>query len=81
MSNQRQRLIACFSTVFPDISMEEIERLSTAGYPEWDSIAGIQLACVIEEEFNIAIESTDLEELTSFDLVLDYLEKLDEKAS
>jgi acyl carrier protein len=42
----------------------------------WDSLAGITLISLIEEEFNINILPDDAAGLTSFELILDHLTKL-----
>ena len=74
MSTHAERLAKCFSLVFPNLSADEIRRATVHSVPEWDSLANINLICVLEEEFAIALETSDLEELTSFDLVLYYID-------
>jgi len=74
MSDHQDRLQRCFSLVFPGISTNEIRDASVASIPDWDSIANINLLCLIEEEFEIEIAAPDLESLTSFPLILRYLE-------
>ncbi|HVS37559.1 MAG TPA: acyl carrier protein [Gemmataceae bacterium] len=74
MDNFRDRLSSCFSTVFPDLSAEEIPLASMASVGKWDSLATITLLTVIEEEFDLQIPPDDLEQFASFDLILDYLE-------
>jgi acyl carrier protein len=49
-------------------------RASLESVPEWDSLAAVTLVAVVEEEFGVAIDADDLPKLTSFDLVLNYLE-------
>jgi acyl carrier protein len=75
MDNNRERLAACFSTVFPDLTPEEIPLASMASVGKWDSLATITLLTVIEEEFSLQIPPEDLEQFASFDLILDYLER------
>lgn len=74
MTDTRDRLIKCFAAVFPDLSPEEIVRASPASVGAWDSVASITLLSVLEEEFNVQIDPEDLEQLISFDLILDYLQ-------
>ena len=73
MDNLRERLLSCFSAVFPDLSPDEIPFASMASVGKWDSLATITLLTVIEEEFNLQIPPEDLEQFASFDLILDYL--------
>jgi acyl carrier protein len=73
MTDHPDRLQRCFSLAFPGISANQIRDASTASIADWDSIANINLLCLIEEEFNIEIAASDLEGLTSFPLILQYL--------
>ncbi len=73
MSDLRGRLTDCFVAVFPDLPRDEIPAASVASIPTWDSLAAINLAGVVEEEFGIEIDADGSVELISFDLVLDYL--------
>ncbi len=75
MDNLRERLTSCFSTVFPDLALDEIPLASMASVGKWDSLATITLLTVIEEEFALQVPPEDLEQLASFDLILDYLER------
>jgi len=74
MSENNDRLIECFSSVFPDLSKEEITMASMASVAEWDSLATITLLTVMEEAFGIEYGPADLEYLVSFELILDFLE-------
>jgi acyl carrier protein len=73
MDEQRARLERCFAAVFPDLSTAAIAHATPLSVPAWDSIANVTLIAVVEEEFGITIESVDLEHLSSFDALLDYL--------
>jgi acyl carrier protein len=73
MSSPRERLIKCFKAVFPELNEQEIQMASTASVANWDSVAGITLLTVTEEEFKITVKPEDLEQLSSFELILDYL--------
>jgi acyl carrier protein len=74
MSDIRERLVQCFSAVFPQLSPQEIGRATMTSVGEWDSLATITLVTVIEEEFAIQFPPEDLEQLMSFELILEYLE-------
>lgn len=69
MSNFDERLIESFSTVFPNLSRDEILRASTASVADWDSLATVTLVSILEEEFGISITSEDFAYMMSFDLV------------
>ena len=73
MSVIRQRLTQCFVLAFPGLAESEVGSASVATVAAWDSTASIVLANVIEEEFHIPIDYEVLPELTSFDLILNYL--------
>jgi hypothetical protein len=73
MSDIRQRLAQCFSSAFPGLHEPAVYSASVETVPAWDSTAAIVLASVIEEEFHTAIDYEVLPELTSFDLILDYV--------
>jgi acyl carrier protein len=77
MIDHRDRLQRCFSLVFPALDPNEISNASVASVADWDSISNINLLCLIEEEFEIEIRASDLENLTSFALILQYLETQD----
>jgi acyl carrier protein len=74
MTDARKRLVQCFAAVFPQLSESEIVRANTAAIGSWDSVATVTLITVAEEEFGIRVPPEDFEELTSFDLMLDYVE-------
>ena len=43
--------------------------------PSWDSLAHVSLMAAIESEFNLAIDTADSMDLTSFEAVALYLEE------
>jgi acyl carrier protein len=74
MNNITERVARCFSSVFPDLKQEELTRASTASLASWDSVAQVTLLSSIGEEFDLAFELEDYEELVSYALIVDYLE-------
>ena len=74
MPDPRFRLTRCFSVVFPDLTESEILRSSVASVSAWDSLASINLYSLVEEEFGIEISIQDLENLFSFELILEFIE-------
>jgi len=75
MNEVRSRLSKCFAAVFPELIEAEILRATPDSVASWDSLASVTLVSVIEEEFSVEIKPDDLEQLVSFDKVLNYLEQ------
>lgn len=73
MSDIRKRLAQCFSAAFPDLDESQVYSASVESVAAWDSTAAIVLASLIDEEFQIVIDYEVLPELTSFDLISNYL--------
>jgi len=73
MADIESRLVNCFATVFPELERREIPSVSAGSVASWDSLAGITLISIIEEEFGVAISPDDVPDLISFELILDYL--------
>jgi acyl carrier protein len=69
------RLIQCFAAVFPKLSREQILNSDIESIPEWDSLATVTLASILDQEFGTAIDVFDLPELRSFPAVQDYLRR------
>ena len=74
-SDTAGRLEGCFAVLFPELSPPEIRSSSPASVAAWDSLATVNLIGLIEEEFNVDIPEDALDELGSFALILDYLER------
>jgi acyl carrier protein len=75
MDEFQNRLLRCFSSVFPELTNEEIRRASAETVAAWDSLASITLIAVLQEEFAVEIDYSDLPSLGSFGAVRDYIEK------
>ncbi len=75
MADLEGRLVNCFATVFPELDQREIPSVSAGSIASWDSLAGITLISIIEEEFGVTISPDDVPDLNSFELILDYLRK------
>jgi acyl carrier protein len=74
MDDIESRLTACFNTVFPRHKEIEFTSASMATLKEWDSLKMITLIVVIEEEFEVAVPVEEIENLTSFQALHDYLQ-------
>ena len=73
MADPRDRLVRCFSAVFPQMSEPDILRSSVDSTDRWDSLATVSLFAVVEEEFGIEIKIEDIEYLLSFNAFLNYV--------
>ena len=73
MNDIKTRLIGCFTTVFPDLSEDQIPDASQATVSSWDSIAAITLVNVVEDEFSIQLDLDKLADLDSFERIYEYL--------
>jgi acyl carrier protein len=79
MPDLDDRLVRCFSSVFPELSGEEIRSASAESLSDWDSFATVTLVALLEEEFGLEIDPGDLGRLLSFERVRSYI--LDPKKS
>ena len=73
--NLTERLVHCFQDVFPTLSQEQVLTACQSNTSKWDSLAGVTLIAVIEEEFGVE----DLEQLVglaSFTAIHAHLEAL-----
>jgi acyl carrier protein len=75
MDETEARLVRCFSSVFPEMTAEQIRSASVESVPAWDSLAAVTLVAVLQEEFGLQISLMDLPELVSFVAVQNYVRK------
>ena len=73
MSEQEDRLIRCFASVFPGLSPEELRNINADSAGHWDSLSTVTLTAVIEEEFGVEIDPEVLPQLNSFEAFRTYL--------
>lgn len=73
MDEVQNRLTKCFQIVFPDLPASEVPKARQESVPAWDSVAGITLLNVIEEEFEIEIDLELAAELDSYERVREYV--------
>jgi acyl carrier protein len=74
MTAIESRVSKCFLNVFPDLTAADLPRASQAGLPQWDSVAHVTLLSAISEEFQIELDDESFESLTSYLLVVDFVE-------
>lgn len=69
----RKQLEECFSIVFPDLPSSAFATAAIGELAEWDSLATLTLAAVIEESFGVQIPPDDVPSLVSFEAIAQYL--------
>jgi acyl carrier protein len=74
MDNLEDRLVRCFSSVFPDLNEEQIRNANVDSVPGWHSLASVTLVSVVQEEFGMQVSLTDLPNLVSFAAVQNYVQ-------
>lgn len=74
MTDLQARVSRCFLDVFPDLEAGNLPRASQAALPQWDSVAHVTLLSSISEEFQIELDDESFESLTSYLLILDFVE-------
>ena len=75
MNDIKQRVASCFLNIFPDLSPAQIPHANAATLESWDSVAQVTLLASIAEEFGIELEMSDFDELNSYELIVDYLQR------
>ena len=73
MTTLKDRVADCFCALFPNHPREELLSGSRESIPEWDSLASFTLSMLIQEEFHLGIDFSDLEHFKSFQAVVDYV--------
>jgi acyl carrier protein len=75
MDDLRERLIKCFSAVFPELTLEEILKASPNDTGAWDSLSLVTLLAVVGEEFGIDLDTTYWERGLSFEGTLAWIKE------
>ena len=75
MSEQDDRLVRCFASVFPTLSEGEIRASNVVPLINLDSLAGVTLVTLIDQEFGVNVELSDLLDLGSFETISQFLQK------
>lgn len=75
MSEQDDRLVRCFASVFPTLSEGGIRTSNVVPLFDVDSLAAVTLATLIDQEFGVNVDVPDLLELGSFEAVSQFLRK------
>lgn len=75
MNEIRSRLIRCFKAALPQVPEGDLTAVRQDSTEGWDSVTTVTLFALIEEEFGIPLDSTNLENLESFSRVYDFLHR------
>jgi acyl carrier protein len=70
-----ERLKRCFTSTFPAASDSEIETARIDDMPGWDSLRGVTLLAVLDEEFGLLLDLEELLVLGTFDAIREFLEQ------
>jgi acyl carrier protein len=73
MLDEDDRLTRCFTSTFPTATLDEIRTAKFDAIPGWDSLRGVTLLAVLDEEFGVGIDLPELLELETFDEVKRHL--------
>lgn len=73
MPELEERLVNCFASVFPGLNESEIRQANIDSVGVWDSLAGVTLVAVIQEEFEVELGGEELAQLDSFEAFHNYL--------
>ena len=73
MDEIRNRLTKCFRIVFPSLPESQIPMARQESVPEWDSVAGITLLNVLEDEFQLEMDLELAGELDSYERICEHL--------
>ncbi|MFZ0964870.1 MAG: acyl carrier protein [Terriglobia bacterium] len=73
MSEQEDRLVRVFASVFPTLSEAEIRASALTPLFDLDSFAGVTLVTLIDQEFGVNVDLSDLLELGSFAAISQFL--------
>ena len=70
MHDTYQRVIKCFLAVFPELTTEEIVKVTSDNTNNWDSLSLVTLLAVVQEEFEIEFDVDSIEGGVSFESIL-----------
>jgi acyl carrier protein len=73
MDDGDDRLMRCVASAFPSATPDDIRTAKFDAMPGWDSLRGVTLLAVLDEEFGVQIDLPELLELETFDAVKRYL--------
>jgi acyl carrier protein len=73
VADQHDRLVRCFSSVFPTLTEEEIQAANVPLLIDLDSLAAVTLVAVLNDEFEVDMDLEHLLKLGTFQALREYL--------
>jgi acyl carrier protein len=73
VKDDNDQLMRCFLSAFPSATREEIRSAKFEDMTGWDSLRGVTLLAVLDEEFGVQMDLSELLELETFDSVKQFL--------
>ncbi len=73
MNKDDDRLMRCFVSAFPNATRDEIRTAKFDAMAGWDSLRGVTLLAVLDEEFGLQVDLPELLELETFNSVKQHL--------
>lgn len=71
--NDDDRLLRCLASALPGATRDEMRTAKFEAMAGWDSLRGVTLVAVLDEEFGAQIDLQELLDLGSFDSLKSYL--------
>ena len=65
-NNDNDRLMRCFTSAFPSAAREEFTTAKFESICGWDSLRGVTLLALLDDEFGMQIDLPELLELETF---------------
>jgi len=75
MRDMNDRLLRCVASIFPSLTPEEIRAADVEQLVDTDSLAGVTLLALIDQEFGVELSMMDLLNLQTFHAVQRYLQE------
>jgi acyl carrier protein len=75
VSEYEDRLVRCFASVFPNLSEREIRSSNVVPLFDVDSLAGVTFVTLIDQEFGVNVELSELLELEGFEAISHFLQE------
>lgn len=69
-----EKLISVFAETF-GIKAEEVNGLEYQGIEQWDSVGHMTLVAAVEDAFDIALDTDDIIDMSSFEKAQELLQK------
>ena len=72
-SEANERLKRCFRAIFPNLPEERIEEADSTNTEGWDSLSAVMLLSVVQQEYAVVFDVSEVSELSSFKKIYEEL--------